>query len=227
VRPTVLLFDIDGTLISTGGVGRRALRATFERRYGAPDALSFPFDGMTDHAIVGQGLEKLGLHTRDEEMAATLAAYLEVLHELASEATTFRVHEGVEAALDATAGRSNIAVGLGTGNVVDGARIKLERVGLYHRFRFGGFGSDHVLRPELIRVGAERGAALLGVPRTQCRVVIIGDTPKDISAATAIGAESFAVATGSFSTEVLASHGATRVFASLAEPGVVDALLGG
>lgn len=226
MRPTILLFDIDGTLISTGGVGRQALRATFERRYAAPDALDFPFDGMTDHAIVGQGLERLGRHTLADELSGTIAAYLQVLREFSTASTTFRVHPGVESALDATVGRPGFAVGLGTGNVVDGARIKLERVGLYHRFDFGGFGSDHVLRPELIRVGAERGAEKLGVPRAACRVVIIGDTPKDIAAAAAIGAESIAVATGSFSAETLRGHGATRAFETLADEGVAEALLG-
>jgi phosphoglycolate phosphatase len=84
-------------------------------------------------------------------------------------------------------------------------QIELSRVGLHERFAFGGFGSDHETHSELIRIGAERGAALLGAPLSACRVVVIGDTPKDIAAARAVGAESLAVATGSFSTAALAA----------------------
>jgi phosphoglycolate phosphatase len=135
------------------------------------------------------------------------------------------VHRGVEAALDAAEARG-CAIGLGTGNVREGARLKLERVGLHHRFAFGGFGCDHELRAELIRVGAERGARALGAPLEACRVVVIGDTPKDIAAAQAIGAECLAVATGTFTTADLTAHAPTRVVADLAEAGALAALLG-
>jgi phosphoglycolate phosphatase-like HAD superfamily hydrolase len=119
-----------------------------------------------------------------------------------------------------------MAQGLGTGNIVEGARLKLEHVGLYHHFDFGGFGSDHELRVELIRLAAERGAQQLGRKRDACRVVVIGDTPKDVDAARAIGAESLGVGTGSFSAESLRQHGATYAFADLNEAGALSALLG-
>jgi phosphoglycolate phosphatase-like HAD superfamily hydrolase len=119
-----------------------------------------------------------------------------------------------------------MAQGLGTGNIVEGARLKLEHVGLYHHFGFGGFGSDHELRVELIRVGAERGARQLGRKREACRVVVIGDTPKDIDAARGIGAESLAVGTGSFSSTELRQYGATYAFDDLSAAGALAALLG-
>ncbi len=140
----------------------------------------------------------------------SIAAYLAILAEelVASRAV---VHAGIEAALDAAV-IAGAAVGLGTGNVRAGARLKLARVGLHERFAFGGFGCDHEARDALLRVGAERGASALGAPLDACRVVVVGDTPKDVAAARAIGAECLAVATGSFSTDALAACGATWAF---------------
>jgi len=227
-RPTVLLWDIDGTLISTAGAGRRAIVSTFERRFGRGDVLSFPFDGMTDPVIVRQGLQALGMQPEDieREIAPTLQAYVEVLTEVCAQATDFRVHAGIATSLTLTAARPGFANGLGTGNIEVGARLKLERVGLFAHFGFGGYGSDHHDRAELLAVGAQRGAARLGRPRERCRVVVIGDTPKDIAAARAIGAECIAVATGSFKVPALREQGATHAFDNLAAPRAAQALLG-
>ncbi len=227
-RPTVLLWDIDGTLVTTGGVGRRAVNRAFERRHQRPDACAaIRFDGMTDRSITRLGLQAIGVDPTEEAIDAVLSAYVEELKaELLETAREhYRVHEGVEAALAAARARG-MAQGLGTGNIVEGARLKLEHVGLYHHFDFGGFGSDHELRVELIRMGAARGAARLGTPLERCRVVVIGDTPKDVDAARGIGAESLALGTGSFSAEALRQHGATHAFPSLTSPGALEALLG-
>jgi phosphoglycolate phosphatase-like HAD superfamily hydrolase len=116
-------------------------------------------------------------------------------------------------------------VGLGTGNIERGARIKLERVDLNPRFGFGGFGCDAEDRGELLRIGAERGAARLGVARAACRVVVIGDTPLDIAGARAIGAEAFAVATGAADPATLSAAQPDHLFESLAAPGAIPALL--
>jgi phosphoglycolate phosphatase len=229
VRPTVLLWDIDGTLISTAGVGRRALEATFERRWNRCDVLAFPFDGMTDPLILRQGMAAMGMDAAeiDREFGPTLEIYLDVLAEACAVAQSFRIHAGIEAALALVAGRPNFSVGLGTGNVEPGARLKLGPVGLNRYFEFGGFGSDHGDRAQLIGIGANRGAARLGLPRAECRVVVIGDTPKDIAAAQAIGAESIAVATGSFDVAALAAAGATWALANLADPMAATALIEG
>jgi phosphoglycolate phosphatase-like HAD superfamily hydrolase len=224
MRPTVLLFDIDGTLISTGGAGRRAIERAFERRARRRDACAFPFAGMTDRAIVRAGLDALGAYS-EADIDALLADYLELLAEELETPVNCRVHAGIEAALDAAAA-AGCAIGLGTGNIREGARLKLSRVGIYDRFAFGGFGCDHERRDELLRTGAERGAAALGAPRAACRVVVIGDTPKDVAAAQAIGAESIAVATGTYDEGALAACGATWVFADLSASGAALALLG-
>jgi len=99
-------------------------------------------------------------------------------------------------------------------------------VGIYHHFPFGGFGCDAEDRPALIRRGAERGAERLGVPLEECRVVIIGDTPKDVAAAQALGADSVGVGTASFTPAQLRAAGATHAFADLAAPGAREAVLG-
>lgn len=227
-RPTVLLFDIDGTLVTTGGVGRRAVERAFERAHGRADACSLiRFDGMTDRSITRLGLEALGVVPTDEAIDQVLDIYLGELQAelLLSTPETYRVHVGVPEALAAASARG-MALGLGTGNLERGARLKLEHVGLYHHFDFGGFGSDHELRVELIRTGALRGAQRLGVPVSACRVVVIGDTPKDVDAARGIGAESIGVGTASFSARQLLEHGATYAFDDLLAPGALAALLG-
>src|SRR6185436_1374962 len=214
MRPTVLLFDVDGTLVTTGGVGRRALEIAFERSFGRRDACrTFRLDGMTDRAIVRTGMRAIGVEPTEALIDQVLVDYL-------------RVHAGMSETVDRARERREIAVGLGTGNIREGARIKLQRVGIYDRFAFGGFGCDDEDRTALIRRGAERGAALLGAPLEECRVVVIGDTPKDVAAAQAIGAESVGVGTGSFTPEQLVAAGATHAFANLAAPEAMVAVLG-
>lgn len=231
MQPTVLLFDIDGTLISSGGVARRCIQQAFAERYGRGDTLAASFGGMTDRAIVRDALGPLRPDLQgaelEAEIDAALEAYLAVLEAEASAATSsFQVHRGIRAALDAVVGRADYAVGLGTGNVRRGARIKLECVDLFGAFAFGGFGCDHIERPRLLHIGAERGAAQLGAPLTACRVVVIGDTPKDVVAAHAIGAECVAVATGAASRAELLAYRPEALFDDLAEPGAIEAIVG-
>src|ERR1700716_3271412 len=144
-RPTVLLFDIDGTLVTTGGAGRRALERIFEVAYGRSDACSFALDGMTDRAIVRAALRTIGRECEEREIDAILGRYVEILAEEVAgvDSDKYRIHRGIEAALEAASARSHVARGLGTGNIREGARVKLNRVGIYERFRFGGFGCDH------------------------------------------------------------------------------------
>jgi len=182
---------------------------------------------MTDRSIARLGLRAIGLDATEDDIDALLEAYLTELRAelLVADAAQYRVHAGVTEALRLSGARG-MALGLGTGNVAEGARLKLEHVGLYHHFAFGGFGDDHELRVELIRRGAERGAASLGHSLSACRVVIIGDTPKDIDAARGIGAESIGVGTGSFSAAELRAHGASHAFDDLTDPDALTALLG-
>lgn len=226
MRRTVYLFDIDGTLVSTGGAGRRAIERAFAEHTGAAAVLDFSFAGMTDRAIIRLGLTRASLAADEPAISAVLARYVSALETEVSSSAGFIVHDGILAALDAAAAWPDCAVGLGTGNIRDGARVKLGRVGLFERFAFGGFGCDSEDRAELLRVGAERGAAMLGLPRSDCRVVVIGDTPKDVAAALAIGAEAIGVGTGLFSPQELLACGASRAFKSLDDAGAIEALRG-
>lgn len=231
MRPTVYLFDIDGTLISSGGAGRRAVEGAFHAHHGRADACAgFSFAGMTDRAIARRALVGLGLPPEgpDVEAAidAVLTTYLALLADEVREAEDYRVHDGIHGALDALAAAGAEAIGLGTGNLEEGARIKLARVGLDARFGFGGYGSDAEDRATLLRIGADRGAARLGLTRQQCRVVVIGDTPKDIEAARAISAEVIAVATGPFGVNELRAFDPDATFEDLGADGAVALLLG-
>jgi len=230
VKPTVLLFDVDGTLVTTCGAGRRAVERAFELRHGTKEVLSFSFGGMTDKAIVRNGLLALGRPfaseaALSEEMEATLAFYLIVLSEEIARARV-RIHDGMERVLDLADARPHVALGLGTGNIRRGAEIKLGCVGIYHRFAFGGFGDDSIDRPTLLMIGARRGAERLGVPIEDCRIVVIGDTPKDVAAAKAIGADAIAVATGMHDLAELQDCDPTAAFATLADGGAEAALFG-
>lgn len=228
MRPLVLLFDIDGTMLTTDGAGRRALARAFDAVVGAGGSVvdELDFAGATDPAIVRQGLRLLGAPDDDATMARVVEAYVPQLRDELTAPGAVHVHPGVGPVLDAVCTAERVAVGLGTGNVEGGAWAKVERAGLAGRFAFGGFGSDHEDRPSLLRIGAARGAATLGCSPEACRVVIVGDTPRDVAAAHAIGAECLAVATGLFTVEALARAGATWVVATLDAAGVTETLLG-
>ncbi|MBS2018562.1 MAG: HAD family hydrolase [Deltaproteobacteria bacterium] len=233
MRHTVFLFDIDGTLILTGGAGRKAMESAFRDVYGnkGPPSLKFHFGGMTDRAIVRTAVRTI--EGEPDPDAATIDAVLDAyVARLALEverSDSYRVLPGVTEVLARLRAldTSRVAIGLGTGNVRRGAYTKLARGALGDAFAFGGFGCDHEERAELLRVGAMRGAAALGVPLGECRVVVIGDTPKDVAAALAIGADCVAVGTGGFEVAELVGLGATHGFPDLAHDDVHDALLGG
>jgi phosphoglycolate phosphatase-like HAD superfamily hydrolase len=143
MRPTVLLFDLDGTLVSTGGAGRRAIEAAFTDLFGRGDACShLDFSGMTDRAIARSALAAIEVAPTDAAIQSVLARYVERLDEALAASRDFRVLAGVHEVLDTAARREQVAVGLGTGNIVAGARKKLAVCGLWERFAFGGFADD-------------------------------------------------------------------------------------
>jgi len=226
-RPTIFLFDIDDTLVSTAGAGRRALHAAFCDLLGDRDWLPFSLAGMTDRSIVRRSLREAGRTDDAPVIDQVLRRYLERLVDEVARAESYAVFPGVEQILDALAQvPQRRAVGLGTGNLEQGARIKLARGGLDGWFAFGGFGSDHEVRAEILRIGAHRGALHLGQPLERCRVVAVGDTPRDVEAALAIGAECVGVGTGAHSPEELLAAGAVAAFADLTAPMALAVLLG-
>ena len=227
----VFLFDVDGTLVTTPGAGRRAMTRAFAERFGETVTLrDIPFAGMTDRTIVRAGLRAVGEPVAgaaaDGAIDTLLARYLVLLEEEVA-AADLRLHPGIADALDAAEAQPDTALGLGTGNVRVGATIKLRRVGIEHRFGFGGFGCDHEDRAILLHTGAMRGAALLGVPLNRCRVVVVGDTPRDMAAARSIDAVGFGVGTSGVSIADLRAAWATHAVPDLSAPGALAALLVG
>ncbi|MFO0711379.1 MAG: HAD family hydrolase [Sandaracinus sp.] len=220
MRPTVFLFDIDGTLVTCGGAGRRAMERAF-REQTTRAVSDFPFGGMTDRAIARQALEAAGLAPDEALIDHVLERYLAHLADELPRSAGYRVLEGVSATLDAIEGLRDqglrLAIGLGTGNLIRGAELKLRPGGLWHRFSFGGFGSDDEDRPTLLRRGAARGARSLEQSVDDVSVIVIGDTPRDVTAARAMGAGVVAVASGSYDRAALAPHEPDLLVESLAE----------
>lgn len=199
---------------------------TFQTRYGQPEALKFRFDGMTDRAImrgamerlVGRAETSLAGEALEAEVDALIAIYVEALADEAARATDFFVCPGVPAILDLCDTKQDVFMGLGTGNVMRGAEIKLGRVDLFRRFAFGGYGSDHLLREFILRAAVARGAEAAGRPASDCRIVVIGDTPRDVAAANAIGAECISVATGDYTLDELRACEPTHLIETLEDP---------
>lgn len=201
---TLVLFDIDGTLLQTLGAGVRGMNAAFGRLYGRPDALDdIPIAGRTDLSIVSDAFRKIGLPSETANVLALRDAYFDHLGpELARPADGFfGVLPGVPALLDELQHRDDVAVGLLTGNFVRGAEIKLGHFDLWRRFSFGAFGDDHLDRRDLVPVAVRQATAMGMSPGT---VIVIGDTPLDIACAHAHGAMALAVATGPYSVSQLA-----------------------
>jgi phosphoglycolate phosphatase-like HAD superfamily hydrolase len=226
---TLVLFDVDGTLVLTGRAGVRGMNAAFARLYardGALDAVSIA--GRTDRAIVSDVFRSLGVVARDEEVFRLRDAYLEQLR-VAIEVPVEHprgVLPGVAGLIDALAERPDVAVGLLTGNFEGGAAIKLGHFDLWRRFRFGAFGDHHVDRRDLVPLALERAAAA-GVPTLRpSRVVVVGDTPLDVGCARAHGARSIGVATGPFGTAALSEAGADLALDTLEDAGRILDWLG-
>mgnify|MGYP001810070680 CR=1 FL=1 len=224
----IVLFDIDGTLLASGGAGRRAMERALREVYGGIGPEGYAYDGKTDRQIVrelmrGDGHDEAVI---DAGMPRVFARYLE---ELVVEAQTspIRALAGVPAVLDALDGRDDVMLGLLTGNIVQGAEVKLSAAGIdTGRFRVAAYGSDHEHRPELPRIARERAEATLGRAVPRDTLVVIGDTPLDIGCAHAQGARAIAVATGRFDTTALAAHGPEIVLDDLADVArVVDCIL--
>lgn len=230
----LILFDIDGTLLWTDGAGRRAIhRALLDEMGTAGPIEHYRFDGKTDPQIVRELLALAGHPDADaeERVAAVCRRYVTLLSaELAKPTQATRLFAGVAELLDALAGHEaagRALVGLLTGNLADGAALKLRSAGLDPaRFAVGAFGSDSPRRPELPAIAAERAAHRTGRRFAGPDVVIVGDTPDDVACGRPMGARAVAVATGFYGVADLRAAGAAHVFAHLEDTAaVLDALL--
>ncbi len=205
---TLLLFDLDATLVRTGGIGMQAMNQAYEELMGWPNALNeISPAGRTDISIAHELSNKHRSHDMaPAELDNVFNRYLKLLEVKIKTAENYRVLPGIREFLEKSEAHPDYVLGLGTGNLERGSHIKLERGDLNRFFPFGGFGSDAVLRPDVLRIGIERGEAYLecAIPREQ--VVVIGDTHHDITAGKQLGTKTIGVATGPYSVEQLAEH---------------------
>ena len=227
----LVLFDIDGTILLTAGAGRRAIVAALAEAVGPTPAFErIRFDGKTDPQIVAEMLEAAGQpEPRESPRVRSLCErYVGFLaQELERPTTRTTVMPGVHVLLERLEADPGVVLGLLTGNVAQGAALKLRSGGIApERFRVGAYGSDAAYRPDLPPIAARRAEAIFGrVPRGT-EVVIIGDTPADVACGAGIEARALGVATGAFSVGDLEACGAHAVFPDLSETdAVLDAIL--
>jgi phosphoglycolate phosphatase len=229
--PRVVLFDIDGTLVSTDGAGRRAMEYAMHATYGVTGVEGYRYDGKTDRQIVREQLRLLGHEdaTIDRGLHDVISTYLTRLPlELAASTGSHVVHPGVLTLLSVLERDPRMVVGLLTGNVESGAAAKLEVTGIGRaRFVLGAFGSDHEVRAELPEIARQRAVTHLGRSVPGDALVIIGDTPADMTCGTAIGARAIGVTTGRYGRDELAAHDPVGIFDALDDvAAVTDAILG-
>jgi len=218
-RPIAILFDIDGTLITTGGAGAVAWRLAFEELYGIPaDIGMFSDAGMTDPEVGRKTFSAvIGHEPGPRELARVMAMRLKYLPQAVAESKGYRVLDGVEELLPRLVDEGYL-LGLTTGGTDSAAHIKLARANLARWFTFGGYSSDSTDRTELTRRAISRAGMLLGMELDPQQALVVGDTPLDIAAAHGAGAIGVGVASGHFTAEQLEQAGADSVLESLREP---------
>jgi phosphoglycolate phosphatase-like HAD superfamily hydrolase len=221
------LFDIDGTLVLTGGAGSRAMGRAFEEVYRVANAFDgVAVSGRTDHNILVEVFERAGVAPEPAPFAAFCERYYEHLAlALAEPHPQKGVMPGVRALLDALAPRRDVFVGLLTGNFAPSARLKLEHFDLWQYFPWGAFGDDAADRNGLLPVAVARARANGAPAVAPDRVIVVGDTPLDVACAAASGARAVAVATGSADAATLQACGADVVFEDLSDTRAFLALL--
>ncbi len=218
-----ILFDIDGTLTDSAGAGRRALNLAMGEVTGLEDSFrGVGFAGKTDLQIIREGLEKHGLDARDRMISTLAARYLfHLQREVAKGGGHVKV--GVREILRSLEDTDGCVLGLLTGNLQEGARIKLEPFGLNSFFALGAYGSDAEDRNLLLPIALRRLRERDGLFLTSHDCVVIGDTPKDVECARIHGASSIAVATGPCPIETLRETGADLVLPDLSDTaGLID-----
>lgn len=200
----VVLFDIDGTLLTSGGAGYKAFNAIFSNLYGVTDVCKgFKAGGMTDDLIIGQLYQSaLGRDATAEEVLQVRQAYIESFAGYYAQTERLRIMPLAVETVTALAQNKNISLGLATGNYKQTAYEKIKRLKIDQHFAYGGFGCDSPSREELTALALQRGKDHIG--REPSAVYIVGDTTRDIECAKHIGAKVIAVATGAHAFEVLA-----------------------
>jgi phosphoglycolate phosphatase len=225
------LFDIDGTLVSARGAGRIALTNALLETFGTAGAVeTYDFRGKTDPRIVLDLMHAAGVPERDIRIRLDTCfdSYVRELEKLVGDGERVQLMPGIADVVRALAARDDAVVGLLTGNIEPGARVKLRSTGLWPLFRVGAFGSDHADRRQLPAVAGARARTVLGYDIPFERVVIIGDTPLDVDCARACGALAVAVATGHHASQELSACAPDLLFTDFSDvAGAVAALTAG
>lgn len=215
---TLILFDIDGTLVLTGGAGGRAMRRAFADLFQITQFQVVAMAGRTDRWIVGELAAVHGVSLDEHAGARVRERYVQHLsHEIQTPGPAKGILPGVAPLLNALALRDDVHLALLTGNTEAGARIKLEHFDLWKYFDGGGFGDAAVERAALFADALASVADRAGVTFHSEQAVIVGDTPLDIAVAVACGARSLGVATGAFGEEALREAGADAVLPDLSD----------
>ena len=203
----LVLFDVDGTLIHTGGAGVAAFARTLASEFGVPNGTELlKFGGRTDYSLVRELFSLTQIEPSAKNFERFFAAYLVWLEKLIAECRGGAC-PGVAEFCRALAARAEPPLpGLLTGNIRRGAQIKLQRFQMWDQFSFGAFSDDHEDRNQIAAIALQRGSERLGRPLRGEEVLVIGDTPLDIRCARAIGAKMLAVATGRFTVPQLEEH---------------------
>ena len=225
-KDKLLLFDIDGTLLTSGGAGERSLKLALKDRFGIEDDLAtIEIAGRTDSGIARQLFEKHEIAPSAENFSTFYDAYL---HHLASQLPSSQgaLLPGIFELLDALRAKPNVSLALLTGNLFRGARLKLTHYGLWHYFEFGAYADDHHIRNELGNFATARAREKHGVEFSPSQVFVLGDTPHDIDCGRAFGARTVAIATGRYTREDLAAHEPDFLFDNLSNLPAVLAALG-
>lgn len=218
----LFLFDIDGTLITSGGAGEAAFAHALEELCGSADAMGdVVLAGRTDAAIAHELLEASGMEATPEAVTSLIDAYL---HQLAVRLPMHPggVLPGIVRILERLADSPSAVTGLLTGNVERGAKLKLTHYGVWHYFTFGAYADDHHDRNELGKVAMRRAHQTHAEKFPPDCIYIIGDTPRDIECGKVIGAKTVAVATGDYSIAELRAHGPDFVLKDFNDPGTED-----
>jgi phosphoglycolate phosphatase len=215
----LVLFDIDGTLLSSEGLGRASMQRALTEVFGSPGNPSYRYDGKTDKQII-RDVMRLEGHSDahiDSRMDTLIVLYLEGLRTgVKSGRFNVRPLAGVVEILDELEKRDDVVLGLLTGNIEPGARIKLTAAGINpDRFRVNAFGSDHEHRPELPAIAQRRASETLGLDIPGERLIVIGDTPADIECGRSLGARAIGVASGHYTVEQLETHNPFAALQSL------------
>lgn len=213
----ICLFDIDGTLLSSGGAGKAALEAAFCEEFSTPLCHHIPYSGRTDRAIMRDLFRMHGVEDSVDNTTRLMNAYLARLP-ASLNAHQGRVLPGIQRLLDWLHDGGRFSVGLLTGNVRAGARTKLGHYGLFERFAFGGFGDHHFDRDDVAREALGEIHHRHGRDIAGDRIWVIGDTPLDVQCARAIGARVVAVATGQHTYEQLADARPDVALRDLSDP---------